>query len=74
MEKKRPSTRVNQTGSGVHKDKRTKRDRSRSDNKRNAISDSQGQRDVDTRTIRPSAENPYQGKKTNAMQWNRWSP
>lgn len=74
MATRKPSTRVNQTGSGVHKDKRTKRNRSRSDNKRNAITESREQRDVNTRTIRPSQDTPYQGQKTEGTQWNRWSP
>ena len=72
--KKRPNTSVNQTGSGVHKDKRTKRNRAKPEQKRNAIVESQEQRDANTRVIKPSAETPYKGKKTNALQWNRSTP
>lgn len=72
--KRKPSTRVNQTGAGVHKDKRTKRNRSRTDNKRNAIAESREQRDVNTRAARPTSAEPFEGRKTNAMQWNRWTP
>ena len=69
-----PNTRVNQTGSGVHKDKRTKRNRSRSAKKTTAIAESREDRDSQTRAVKPSKKDPYLGKKTNAMQWNRWTP
>lgn len=72
--KKKPSTRVNQTGSGVHKDKRTKRNRDKSAQKRNAIAESRADRDVQTKTTRPTKDEPYKGQKTNATQWNRWTP
>lgn len=72
--KNKPATRVNQTGSGIHKDKRTKRNRSRSANKSNAINESREERDAKTRVTKPSQQAPYTGKKTNATQWNRWTP
>jgi hypothetical protein len=76
--KKKPNTAVNRTGSGPMKDKRTKRDRSRGDNKRNSINESAGEsrkaRDAQTRAIKPDTETPYLGRKTSATQWNRWTP
>jgi len=65
---------INRTGSGPMKDKRTKRNRDKSTQKRNAITESRADRDVQTRTTRPTEENPFKGKKTDAIQWNRWTP
>ena len=65
---------VNRTGSGIHKDKRTKRSRAKDVQKRQAISESREQRDVDTKVTRPSPKAPYRNSKTNATQWNRWTP